>query len=38
MYRYYPLGALDPDFALINFTAERGNLYMGLPTEDFEII
>jgi len=37
MYRYYPLGALDPDFALIKFTAKYGNLYDGLPTKDFEV-
>ena len=34
---HYPLGPLDPDFALIKFTAKSGNLYRGLPTEDFEI-
>ena len=37
MYKYYPLGPLDPDFALIKFTSKSGNLYRGLPTEDFEI-
>ena len=38
MERHYPLGPLDPDFALIKFTAKSGNLYRGLPTEDFEIV
>ena len=37
MEMHYPLGPLDPDFALIKFTAESGNYYGGLPTVDFEI-
>ena len=34
---YYPQGYLDPDFALIKFTATRGNYYKDLNNEDFEI-
>ena len=34
---YYPHGALDPDFALIKFTATSGNYYKNLINEDFEI-
>ena len=34
---YYPLGPLDPDFALIKFTAKNGNYYKDLQNQDFEI-
>lgn len=34
---YYPLGYADPDFALIKFTAIRGNYYHGLKNTDFII-
>ena len=37
MLKYYPLGALDPDFVLIKFTAKSGNYYKSLINEDFEI-
>jgi general stress protein 26 len=32
---YYPYGYLDPDFALIKFTATSGNYYKDLHNEDF---
>ena len=35
MEMHYPLGPLDPDFALIKFSAKNGNYYGGLPSEDF---
>jgi general stress protein 26 len=28
--RYYPLGKTDPDYCILEFTAERGNYYHGL--------
>lgn len=34
---YYPLGCTDPDFALIRFTANKGNYYHGLKNTDFII-
>lgn len=34
---YYPLGYLDPDFALIKFTASKANYYHGLKNTDFDI-
>ena len=34
---YYPLGYADPDFALIRFTASKGNYYHGLKNIDFDI-
>ncbi len=34
---YYPQGALDPDFALIKFTAHKGNYYEALKNEDFVV-
>ncbi|MCL2003487.1 MAG: Type 1 glutamine amidotransferase-like domain-containing protein [Oscillospiraceae bacterium] len=34
---YYPLGPLDPDFVLIQFTAESGNYYKNLHNEDFVV-
>jgi general stress protein 26 len=37
MVMYYPLGHLDPDFALIKFTAMGGNHYKDLHNEDFGI-
>lgn len=37
MERYYPLGYADPDFALIKFTAYKGNYYRGLVNTDFDI-
>lgn len=38
MFKFYPLGPLDPDFVLIKFTAESGNYYNNLQNEDFEIV
>jgi general stress protein 26 len=38
MFIFYPLGHLDPDFALIKFTAMSGNYYKDLHNEDFEIV
>lgn len=37
MERYYPLGYTDPDYALIKFTAYKGNYYHGLVNTDFEV-
>lgn len=37
MKMYYPLGYTDPDFALIRFTASKGNYYHGLKNTDFEV-
>jgi len=37
MKMYYPLGCTDPDFALIKFTASKGNYYHGLKNVDFDI-
>ena len=37
MERYYPLGCTDPDFALIKFTASKGNYYHELKNTDFDI-
>jgi len=37
MERYYPQGVTDPDFALIKFTASKGNYYHGLNNIDFYI-
>ncbi len=37
MKKYYPLGYTDPDFALIRFTASKGNYYHGLKNIDFDI-
>jgi general stress protein 26 len=34
---YYPLGATDPDYALVKFTANNGNYYHGLKNVDFDI-
>lgn len=34
---YYPKGALDLDFAIIKFTASKGNYYEGLENEDIEV-
>ena len=34
---YYPLGPLDPDFALIKFSAKSENYYNNLRNEDFDI-
>lgn len=34
---YYPLGYADPDYALIKFTAIKGNYYHGLKNTDFDI-
>jgi general stress protein 26 len=35
--KYYPLGVEDPDYSVLNFTAERGNYYHALENTDFEI-
>ena len=37
MLMYYPQGPLDPDFVVVQFTAERGNYYEGLQNKDFSI-
>jgi general stress protein 26 len=37
MTMYYPQGPLDPDFVVVQFTAERGNYYEGLQNTDFAI-
>jgi len=37
MTMYYPQGPLDPDFVLVQFTAEHGNYYEGLKNKDFSI-
>jgi len=37
MTMYYPQGPLDPDFIVVQFTAERGNYYEGLRNKDFSI-
>lgn len=37
MKMYYILGYTDPDFALIKFTASKGNFYHGLKNIDFGI-
>lgn len=37
MEMYYPMGHTDPDFALIKFTAFKGNYYHGLKNTDFDI-
>ncbi|HAN44660.1 MAG TPA: pyridoxamine 5'-phosphate oxidase [Ruminococcaceae bacterium] len=37
MKKYYPLGYTDPDFALIRFTASKGNYYHRLKNFDFDI-
>ncbi len=37
MKKYYPLGCYDPDFALIKFTAYKGNYYHGLKNDDFDV-
>jgi general stress protein 26 len=34
---YYPLGIDDPDYSVLCFNAERGNLYHGLQNITFEI-
>ena len=37
MTMYYPDGPLDPDFVVLQFTAERGNYYEGLQNTDFAV-
>jgi general stress protein 26 len=37
MKMYYPQGPLDPDFVVVQFTAERGNYYEGLRNKHFSI-
>jgi general stress protein 26 len=37
MRMYYPQGCYDPDFALVKFTAHKGNYYHGLKNFDFEL-
>lgn len=34
---YYPLGACDPDYVLVKFTAVKGNFYSGLKNVNFDI-
>lgn len=34
---YYPQGPLDPDFVVVQFTADRGNYYEGLGNADFTV-
>lgn len=35
--QYYPLGPTDPDYAVLEFTAEQGNYYHGLNKEIFSV-
>ena len=37
MTMYYPQGPLDPEFVVVQFTAERGNYYEGLQNTDFSL-
>lgn len=37
MVMYYPKGPLDPDFVVVQFTAESGNYYEGLENADFSV-
>ena len=37
MTMYYPTGPLDPEFAVVQFTATSGNYYEGLRNADFVI-
>jgi len=37
MKMYYPNGPRDPEFVVVQFTAERGNYYEGLQNTDFSI-
>ena len=37
MTMYYPQGPLDPDFVVVQFTAERGKYYEGLQNRDFSV-
>lgn len=34
---YYPLGVNDPDYSVLQFTAEKGNYYRGLENVTFEL-
>lgn len=35
--RYYRGGVTDPDYCVLEFTAERGRFYSGFGSKDFEI-
>lgn len=35
--QYYPQGPTDPDYAVLEFTAEKGNYYHGLGKELFSV-
>ncbi len=35
--QYYPLGATDPDYCILRFTAEEGNYYHGLQKHLFQV-
>ena len=35
--KYYPQGVTDPDYAVLRFTAERGEYYHGLRTAAFDL-
>lgn len=34
---YYPLGMLDPDYAVLKFTAKKGRYYHNFKVEEFEV-
>ena len=35
--RYYPMGADDPDYCILRFTAQRGNYYHGAHKQLFDV-
>ena len=35
--RYYPLGVTDPDYSILRFTSNRGNLYYALSNATFNL-
>ena len=35
--KYYPLGPTDPDYCILEFTAEKGNYYHGLKKLLFDV-
>jgi len=34
---YYPLGAIDPDYCILKFTAATGRYYANFSSQDFDI-
>lgn len=34
---YYPQGVTDPDYCVLQFTAQRGRYYSNFKSEDFEV-